>query len=102
MGKHTPGPWKVTRLDGYYAGYYLQPAGTRARLRAIGEDASGAGSAAELEANARLIAAAPDLLSALGPFVLAKSSEELVTLVVRSSDIAAARAAIRKATGGQQ
>ncbi len=52
-------------------------------------------------ANARLIAAAPDLLGALQPFVLANSSEEFVTLVVRSSDITKARATIAKATGEQ-
>lgn len=39
------------------------------------------------------------LLDALGPFVLANSSEEFVTLVVRSGDIAKARAAIANATG---
>ncbi len=49
--------------------------------------------------DARLIAAAPDLLEALQPFVLANSSEEFVTLVVRSSDITKARAAIAKVTG---
>lgn len=41
-----------------------------------------------------------ELLKALQPFVLANSSEEFVTLVVRSSDITKARAAIAKATGG--
>ncbi len=56
--------------------------------------------AAEACANARLIAAAPALLEALAPFVLANSSEEWVTLTVRSADIAAARAAIAKATTG--
>lgn len=40
-----------------------------------------------------------DLVEALAPFVLANSSEEFVTLVVRSREITKARAAIAKATG---
>lgn len=40
------------------------------------------------------------LMDALSPFVLANSSEEFVTLVVRSSDITKARTAIARATGG--
>lgn len=41
-----------------------------------------------------------ELVSALSPFVLANSSEEFVTLVVRSDDITKARAAITKTTEG--
>ena len=52
-------------------------------------------------ADAALMAAAPELLEALQPFVLANSSEEFVTLVVRSSDITKARTAIKKAIGGK-
>lgn len=50
-------------------------------------------------ANACLIAAAPDLLQALQPFVLANSSEDTIVLVVRTADVTRARAAILKATG---
>lgn len=39
-----------------------------------------------------------ELVRALSPFVLANSSEEFVTLVVRSADITKARAAITKTT----
>jgi len=54
-----------------------------------------------LQKEAQMIAASHDLLKALEPFVLTNSSEEFVTLVVRSSDITKARAAIAKATGEQ-
>jgi len=61
----------------------------------LGTTASDA--AAELR---RLHVVNADLVDALSPFVLANSSEEFVTLVVRSKDITKARTAIAKATGG--
>lgn len=48
----------------------------------------------------KLIAAAPDLLDALQPFAAHSSSEETITITVRTADVNRARAAIAKAKGG--
>jgi hypothetical protein len=87
---HTPGPWLFTAEM-----YGLD------NMRVFGvNDATGNGVAncghdgrGQCEANARLIAAAPDLLAAL---------QELLALHIahhNAIEHAAARAAIRKATG---
>lgn len=58
--KHTPGPWKVVEID--HATKIVAPNRKWAvcgHMNATDEDAG------ELAANARLIAAAPDLLAAL-------------------------------------
>ena len=97
MSKHTPGPWAyggrefndVREADGELVAVALH-------LRVKKPERS----IAEAKANARLIAAAPDLLEALQPFVLANSSEEHINLMIRTSDVTKARAAIAKATGG--
>ncbi len=120
MTKHTPGPWFVRdRLHPYGDGskahvereIYTQQIDPQLKghlpvvCMSIGIGINGEKAISFVhieEANARLIAAAPDLLEALQPFVLANSSEEFVTLVVRSSDITKARAAIAKATGEQE
>lgn len=69
MSKHTPGDWKAERRDG--AGNIIIDTDTpadRGRLGiAIVRRASNADS--EIEGNARLIAAAPDLLAALEAMV---------------------------------
>lgn len=104
--KHTPGPWELSEAE------YKDGFGTYRRVEQVEQFGDVVASVcirhavnhtlnACGDANARLIAAAPDLLGALQPFVLANSSEEFVTLVVRSSDITKARAAIAKATGEQ-
>ena len=90
MSKHTPGPWEYVAGDGNACGGISSKTGW---ICDFVDDPT--------PANARLIAAAPELLTALEPFVLANSSEEFVTLVVRSNDIKNARAAIAKATGGE-
>ena len=63
--QHTPGPWKidgVRPLPGCLQGAFAIRAGTRPRLALIPRSRS----ATETDqANARLIAAAPDLLAAL-------------------------------------
>ena len=61
MNSHTPGPWEVTGENGY-----LNQCGI-GRRTAHGFDpiAAAYGAGNELEANARLIAAAPDMLAAL-------------------------------------
>ena len=100
--QHTPGPWDVEPkgsrhfvdgADGLTVAY-LDRAGVRER--------------AEIEANARLIAAAPELLEALeGAEELAEGAIKLLRqLDMETGRIAAecvlrdARAAIAKATGG--
>ena len=85
MSKHTPGPWIVTGFDKEFKdqiniqdderGYYV----------------AAAISCQAQEANARLIAAAPELLEALKNFVDGCS--------VSVDAFAVARAAIAKATG---
>ena len=65
--QHTPGPWY---MDGYDLGHYefAVYGGERNAYIARLED-DGGDTAEQVEANARLIAAAPDLLAALRHFV---------------------------------
>lgn len=100
--KHTPGPWHVRKCDGGYRLFDRED-------WAVVNDGlitpcliwGGAGFK-EGEANARLIAAAPDLLKALQ--VLIKINRDLDTVGVMPADKAIAygmaEAAIAKATGG--
>ena len=93
MSEHTPGPWIVAlNIDGVYAG-------TLSVVKsAVGSEICGPRQirpqAKELEANANLIAAAPDLLEALKAILTICDSEGMYAL---ESD--AARAAIAKAKG---
>ena len=89
--KHTPGPWTVT-ADG--AGWYIECAPERGHsvayiMAEIGEEDPDT-SDDEKEANARLIAAAPDLLEAL---------QMLLEFPNTGPATSAAREAITKATG---
>ena len=98
MDKHTPGPWSVKKHFSEWLigdGNYLiaTTAGSPAHL--------GRASAERDAANARLIAAAPDLLKALEDCV-AVMDRELAGLKVIQPEFSAARAAIAKATGEQQ
>lgn len=111
--KHTPGPWEVAlhndgRDEGYirtgarYDGAMHPPAVARVCKRGIGRFA-------EVQANARLIAAAPELLVALRATLplLVQLGDHIgngpVTgpgsLGIRCDVIEAARAAIAKAEG---
>ena len=85
--KHTPGPWQWTQHFDPTRSIYKDGFGQIARLY---DSSAGTG-----KANARLIAAAPDLLDAL-EFVMNRLVDK------HEDDIAAqkARAAIAKATGG--
>ena len=72
--KHTPAPWKIQ-----------SPKMTEQRLWLIGEDGviakiGGVKSPEEIEANARLIAAAPELLEALQMMVAMVCRTELENL----------------------
>jgi len=88
--QHTPGPWTVSDLldDG--------------RLGIVSNNCDafivvGANRNLKLD-DARLIAAAPELLAALQPFVRHNSSEPTITITVRTTDVSRARAAIAIAT----
>lgn len=88
--KHTPGPWN------FHGSTLVQDKGNRLNLGTFHE-APGLGTAAD--SNARLIAAAPDLLAAL---------QDLCRLSIwnNASDydrarVTKARAAIARATGNQ-
>lgn len=93
MGKHTPGPWdRVGTLV-----YALNEDGFN-RFCALVQDAHTAKQ--ELEANARLIAAAPELLEALEQFVAWVDAP--CESAFSDSQLASARAAIAKAKGGRK
>ena len=97
--KHTPGPWKIEVELGsrHYEFLIAKDAGDRGRGIAIAETRAGSGSERD---NARLIAAAPELLAALETAYMA-----LIGYLpahrndVTDAAIGAARAAITKATG---
>ena len=99
--KHTPGPWTVT-ADG--AGWYIECAPERGHsvayiMAEIGEEDPDT-SDDEKEANARLIAAAPDLLEALQWLVDILPDPDLDNDELQRTWTRRARAAIAKATGG--
>lgn len=90
--KHTPGPWRWVDCGGYHK---LETLGGHE----IADDGSACGEyggwmASPDEPNARLIAAAPDLLNALS--VLADAAE------ARGIPVDAARAALARATSTTQ
>ena len=98
---HTPGPWYADKLQDRGA-FNIFPAGaTLALLQVAGPAHYGAHPyALAAEANARLIAAAPELLAA------AQKAESLIPHLddmdsshTTASVVAALRAAIAKATG---
>ena len=98
--KHTPGPWTVgeTRrykhsggIDGTEVAVHYGPAGNRGNCIAF---AYGHGASGDAEADARLIAAAPDLLAAL-MMVL----DDPQALDGRPRTAECVRSAIAKATG---
>jgi len=91
--QHTPAPWLITGEDKSFV-YALGPKNTNrfwVNVQAAGPEAIGQ---EEKEANARLIAAAPDLLAALKAVVEFYSYAEL-------GPIDDARKAIAKATGAE-
>jgi hypothetical protein len=96
--KHTPGPWRTTRKLGYSghaaAEYYIYAENTNdGRSLAVAHIKKS--TVQPMEANARLIAAAPDLLAALQALLAVSSacSDEETEAVIY------ARAAIAKARG---
>lgn len=105
MSAHTPGPWAPHFEDAYYV---TGPDLGRVAMMMNLKGAHGLGgrrSGNEAAANARLIAAAPDLLEALQALVDDMSERFDLTSTSTNpgikSTIADGRAAIAKATGGQ-
>ena len=99
MSGHTPGPWKISRgVDGPDNRVIETPDGWGVA------DAWECASVGEMDANAHLIAAAPDLLAALTELLAAVDqypevcpTYEETDRLVRAEE--AARAAIKKARG---
>ncbi len=103
--KHTPGPWNigssdlpVSRMSIHCKGHKDSCHSTVALM--VSRGVIGISHDEEF-ANARLIAAAPDLLEALKDCV-AVMDRELAGLKVIQPELSAARAAIAKATGEPQ
>jgi hypothetical protein len=93
--KHTPGPWKV-RKEWHGDGQEVYP-NRKVSIGQPSEVCVVSGIYGECKANARLIAAAPDLLEALQLAAEAMGGSTDPTLLGRADK--AAQAAIAKATG---
>lgn len=87
MNKHTPGPWRVIPRDGKFPNAVQ-------RGRQGGFEVRGLDNETE-DADARLIASAPDLLEALQIAVRQNSHDMQMT----GEELRACTAAIAKATG---
>jgi hypothetical protein len=95
MNKHTPGPWSYSMYEGSnHAKIYLHGLGRQDAVKG-GDSMQGYCG----EANAKLIAAAPVLLEALGLMVATFCDTEGSHGASEAEAIDKARAAIRKATG---
>lgn len=97
MSKHTPGPWRVGNLGSYDAHtdepYRNVWAGEGAEATVVARAVRAAGSMTnDVDEDARLIAAAPDLLAALKALVEDQRDASLPVLIQ-------AREAIDKALG---
>ena len=92
MSNHTPGPWKVSRRFDVYQDTQVPGVGGTfvASTKGISELPESVNQVCE--ADARLIAAAPDLLKALQDILIFDSALSQEN----------ARAAIRKAIGGSE
>ncbi len=111
MTAHTPGPWTLQELPHDHdfrtgVNYTVRDAWNCCLAQVGHVDALHDGE--ETEANARLIAAAPELLEALRKWIarvdlyyLSPARVELDDLPNWGQDMAKARAAIAKATGAQ-
>lgn len=97
MEKHTPGPWRIHEFPDYEGGnpWYRIEADTTLFLT-VSECSDGYISG-QNEANAYLIAAAPDLLAACMKLVEAADCQSM-NQVYDATELA--RAAIARATGG--
>lgn len=101
--KHTPGPWvahKAEDLHGYNH-FVMTPNGF---LGYLPKDSEGGGAQLFIKADAHLIAAAPELLEALIRLEAELVEDKYGECYEPSpfENLALARAAIAKATGGAQ
>ena len=101
---HTPGPWTIHESAFSSALVKELHIGTPTRTAACVYDDCAAGILvrSEVEANARLIAAAPDLLAALECILKRYESAGVQCYPEARREVIAARAAIAKATGGAE
>jgi len=97
MSQHTPGPWEVSP-SGVLIGTAADPYQAIATII----DGHGSVSPCELAPNARLIAAAPELLQALQALLSYTEACEGLLNASPAGQVIAARNAIAKATGGAQ
>lgn len=107
--KHTPGPWRLSGPDDFND-YTIQPPNAELAIAAVVNGAMWhmGGKSNEHEANARLIAAAPELLEALEKIThyaecqieAFKSGRPFLDMTAFRLLCPKARAAIAKATGG--
>lgn len=102
--KFTPGPWHAnwTRLNGKAIGFHVADE-THGSIRPICEfyDGTEAMTTEEVEANARLIAAAPELLGVLERAIRRLEIAHANGDSIMREWIVDARAALAKATGDQ-
>jgi hypothetical protein len=110
MNKHTAGPWSIPHFarqevdcdcvyvlaEGYCGSIADVSIDNGKRISEGGNDSP---PLAEAQANARLIAAAPELLEALQALVKSLSDQDDEGLIEHAQQMVAARAAIAKATG---
>lgn len=98
MAGHTPGPWIVDPIDKEYVVPAADPGGTGICVLSPMDNTDELWKfGAETQANARLIAAAPDLLDALQALTELYNTDEGCRAL---PEYKGARAAIAKATGG--
>jgi len=99
--KHTPGPWKAADIGDYdtdgIAVWGMNTAGCYYTIARVGY--LGSADAAYAEANAQLIAAAPDMLEALRTAAAALDPDERHSMQDRAAAYAEVVEAFRKATG---
>lgn len=100
MTQHTPGPWKVQRIETAHHGYagwqtFAIRGPQNVCLATVGN--MDRYESERIPANARLIAAAPEMLKIARAVLAAYEREELRGLTV--DEVNEARAAIRAATG---
>lgn len=99
---HTPGPWWTGSDEDAHMVY----SGNASTVEAVADCGRDDGDAHAEEANARLIAAAPDLLMALKRLLLARDAVPESSFIPAELNVAwhweAAQAAINKATTANQ